>query len=115
MEAMAFVFRKMPENQARRRLLGIRIRPITVNVVPCILAILSLTVGSLMYVQARSSMLRERYLLEEAEREQSRIRMENRTLRLTWATLTSPKILDDMARRRFRLHNPKPHEVMRLP
>ncbi len=115
MEAIAFLFRKMPENQTRRRLLGIRIRPITVNVVSCILVIISLTAGSLMYVQTRSSMLRERYLLEEAEREQSRIRMENRTLRLTWATLTSPKILDDMARQRFRLHNPKPQEVVRLP
>jgi cell division protein FtsL len=114
-EAVALLSRRIPGARARGKLLGIRVPRIALNVVQCILFILSMTAGSLIYVQSRSAVVRERYLLEEAQREQSRIQMENRTLRLTWATLTSPKILDDMARRRFRLHNPKPQEVVRLP
>jgi|YNPNPStandDraft_1061719.scaffolds.fasta_scaffold00144_26 cell division protein FtsL len=102
------------QGQAVRRGLGWRIRPVTVNVLRCLFVLLSLVAGCLLYVQARAAVLHERYLLEEAQRMQHRIQMENRTLRLTWATLTSPKQLDDVARKRFRLHYPRPSEVVRL-
>jgi cell division protein FtsL len=93
-----------------------RRRPVrTINLIPWIMLILALTGGCLLYVQARTSVIRERYLLERAERALQRERLENKTLRLAWATLTSPKQLESKARNRLGLHHPGPEEVFRLP
>jgi cell division protein FtsL len=80
-----------------------------------VILICFLTVGCLVYVRARATVLHERYLLEEAQREQVRLQMENRTLRLAWATYTSPKQLEEVARKRFKLHYPRLNEVVRVP
>lgn len=71
--------------------------------------------GSILSVWAKSCVLHERYLLEEAQKEQARLQMENRALRLEWATLTSPEVLEEAARKRFRLRHPGPKDVVRLP
>lgn len=113
-QATLFPKQESVQGQAMGRGLRRRISPVTINVIRCMFLLLSLVAACLLYVQARASVLHERYLLEEAQRMQHRIQMENRTLRLTWATLTSPKQLDDMARKRFRLHYPRPSEVVRL-
>ena len=92
----------------------IKSRRLTVNVIPWVLLLLSLTVGCLFYVQARTNVIFERYQLMDAQRNQDQIRRENRTLRLKWTTLTSPVQLEDIARKRFQLHYPKPNEVVKL-
>ena len=89
-------------------------RHITVNVIPWVLLLLSLTVGCLFYVQARTAVIFERYQLMDEQRNMDQIRRENRTLRLKWTTLTSPVQLEDIARKRFHLHYPKPNEVIKL-
>lgn len=89
--------------------------PLRLNLSYVLILLPTLVAGCLLCVWSKASVLRERYLLEEAQREQARIQMEHRTLRLTWATFTSPKALEEAARRRFRLHHPKPREVVRLP
>lgn len=90
-------------------------RAFTVNLFPWILIILTLTLGCLLYVQSRAGVIHERYLLEELKREQARGRAENKKLRLAWATLTSPKQIEKVARQRFRLHYPTPKEIVRAP
>lgn len=92
-----------------------RLLPLKLSLAQVIILIPTLVAGCVLCVWARSSVLHERYLLEEAQREQARIQMEHRTLRLTWATLTSPKALEEAARKRFNLHHPGPREVVRLP
>lgn len=89
--------------------------PLRLNLAHLLILLPTLVAGCLLCVWSKASVLRERYLLEEAQREQARIQMEHRTLRLTWATFTSPKALEEAARKRFRLHHPKPREVVRLP
>jgi cell division protein FtsL len=87
----------------------------TVNLVPWILLILTFTMGCLLYVQSRTSVINERYLLEQAKHEKARLRAENRRLRLSWATLTSPEQIEKAARDRFHLHYPSPTEIVRMP
>ncbi len=89
--------------------------PVRLNLAHVMVLLSSLVAGCFLCVWSKASVLRERYLLEEAQREQARIQMEHRTLRLTWATFTSPKALEEAARKRFHLHHPKPREVVRLP
>jgi len=89
--------------------------PLRVNLAHVLVLLPTLVAGCLLCVWTKASALHERYLLEEAQREQARIQMEHRTLRLTWATFTSPKALEEAARKRFHLHHPKPREVVRLP
>ncbi len=89
--------------------------PVHVNLVHILVLLLTLLAGCILWVWSKASVLRERYLLEEVQREQARIQMEHRTLRLTWATFTSPKALEEAARKRFHLRHPKPQEVVRLP
>jgi cell division protein FtsL len=115
MEAVATAS-PMPGRMRTRRLARWwRMRSLTMNLLQCILLVLSLTICCVVFVRARAQVLHERYLLEEAQREQERLQMENRTLRLTWATYTSPKLLEEAARKRFHLHYPRPNEVVRVP
>lgn len=89
--------------------------PLRLNLAHVLILLPTLVAGCFLCVWSKASVLQERYLLEEAQREQSKIQMEHRTLRLTWATFTSPKALEEAARKRFHLHHPKPKEVVRLP
>ncbi len=81
MEAVAVVDRPIPKTRARGLRRWRRTRPLTVNMIQVMAMLLSLTVCCVIYVRARATALHERYLLEEAQREQERIQMENRTLR----------------------------------
>lgn len=92
-----------------------RLFPLRVSLAQVLVLMPTLVAGCVLYVWARASVLHERYLLEEVQREQARIQMEHRTLRLTWATFSSPKALEEAARNRFHLHHPRPREVVRLP
>lgn len=96
------------------RVMG-RLVPIRINLLEAILLLLTLVAGSLVSIWAKSSVLHERYLLEEVQKEQARLQMENRALRLEWATLTSPEVLEEAARKRFHLRHPGPKDVVRLP
>ncbi len=89
--------------------------PLRINLVEVFLLLLTIIGGSVLVVWSKSRVLHERYALEEAQREQTRLQMENRALRLEWATLTSPRILEEAARKRFHLRHPRPEEVVRMP
>lgn len=110
----ALVLSPVKQNRAiPRELLGLL--PLRLNLAHVLILLLTLVAGCFLCVWSKASVLHERYLLEEAQREQAKIQMEHRTLRLTWATFTSPKALEEAARNRFHLHHPKPKEVVRLP
>jgi cell division protein FtsL len=91
-----------------------RVRSFKVNVIPFILLILSLTLGCLLYVQARASLIRERYILRKAQIEKARLSEENSKLRLALATLSSPEELETVVRKQLGLRRPKPREVIVL-
>jgi cell division protein FtsL len=79
-----------------------------------LILLVSLTLGALLNVQGRNAVYHERYLLQKALQERHKLQMENRRLRLIWATITSTERLERMAKGRFRLHHPLPHEVVRI-
>jgi cell division protein FtsL len=92
-----------------------RLLPLRLNMAQAVALFVSVTFCCVVYVRARASVLHERYLLEQAQREQVLVQMENRTLRLAWATYTSPKVLEEAAKKQFHLRYPRPSEVVRLP
>jgi hypothetical protein len=115
MGAIAVAKEEVSRSRARGSVRGRFSRPLTLNMGQTIALLLTLTICCVVYVRARASVLHERYLLEQAQREQVLVQMENRTQRLTWATYTSPKALEEAAKKRFHLRYPRPNEVVRLP
>jgi cell division protein FtsL len=100
-----------PKSKTRKRRPG----GVNINLVPWILLILTLTLGCLLSVQARTMVIQERYRLERVQKMGNRVRMENKKLRIAWATLTSPNQIERVARRRFQLHYAKPEEMVSMP
>jgi|Deesub1362B_J571_1020462.scaffolds.fasta_scaffold07931_2 cell division protein FtsL len=76
---------------------------------------MTLTLGCLFSVRARTLVIRERYLLEQANSERERLQTEQSRLQLQWATLTSPKRLRALAAGSYRLHTPRPEEIVVMP
>lgn len=89
--------------------------PLRVNLVEVLVLLVTIVAGCVLIVWSKSTVLRELYALEVAQREQTRLQMENRALRLEWATLTSPRILEEAARKKFHLRHPRPEEIVRMP
>lgn len=114
MNAVALRTKTVPRARTQGLSRKKRASRITVNMVPWILIILSLTLICLLHVQARTSIIRERYLLERARTERKKLDVENRKLRVTRATLGSNEQVEIMARKRG-LVFPGPQEVFKIP
>jgi cell division protein FtsL len=115
MRAVAVLRWAIPRGPTKARKRKKQARTLTVNMVPWILLILWFTLCCLLYVQARTSVIRERYLLSGAQEEWMQLDFNNSTLHLTWATLSSPERLERVAREKLGLRKPRPDEVIPLP
>ncbi|MFQ5852579.1 MAG: cell division protein FtsL [Candidatus Binatia bacterium] len=70
---------------------------------------------ALLHVWLRLQVVRLGYVLSTTSKLQSQLEQENRELKLELATLSSPDHLEEMARLRLGLREPKKDQVVMLP